>query len=103
MRKFCKQFTWCSTPISTSRSNRWCSHIRGPLVTTPLISSLVISDCSKLRGRSSFLLLLLRFLWVSVEEQINLQTTLLSNKNGNVTNKTWNHHISNVILDSIIN
>jgi hypothetical protein len=79
-----------------------CSHIRGPLVTTPLIISLVISYCSKLRGRNSFLLLLLCFLWVSVEEQINLQTTLLSNKNGKVTNKTWNHHISNVILDNII-
>ena len=81
MRKFYKQVTWSSTPIGTSRSNRRHSHIGGPLLSTPLLSSLVISDCGEVRGRGSFLLLLLCFLWVSVEEQIDLQTTFSYNKN----------------------
>ena len=76
MMKF-SAHTWSSTPLGTSatNSNRRCSNIRGPLVSTPLISRWVISDSGKLRGSSSFLLLLLCFLRVSVEEQINLQTT----------------------------
>lgn len=72
------KLTWSSTPLRTNRCSREGTRLSlcTPLFTCPGIScgSTIISHCSIVRSNRSLLLLqLLCFLWIPIEEKINLE------------------------------